>query len=167
MEDYTSLLIKRVLEFAWVYYPNDLSTGFGISKGYFSFDELEGKMQIVEDGKSKRPKVQLGNITFEDEFLSEAAISFSSFAELQNTLTEKGCPLAVDSVTSSPTTTYMPYNKKEIYTGIDITVPSGFSGIITNLTNIYSVVTFTVSGTNLSITGGVDNGELLLINGKF
>lgn len=61
-----------------------------------------------------------------------------------------------------------PHNDKVIHTtGVTITVPAGFSCIITNLTDIYSTVVFTVSGTDLTIVSGAVTGELLLINGKY
>lgn len=99
MIDYTSLKIVRVLEFAWLYYPNGLTTPFGISKGYFTYDAVDNKLLIIEDGKSQRPKVNLANVTIEDIYLSEAEITFTTnFANFSNILTSKGCPLAVDQI---------------------------------------------------------------------
>ena len=60
-----------------------------------------------------------------------------------------------------------PFNTKAVFDETAITVPAGFTGIITNLNNTYSDVTFTVSGTSLTVTGGADGGDLLLINGKY
>jgi hypothetical protein len=60
-----------------------------------------------------------------------------------------------------------PHNAKVQYGGVPITVPAGFIGIVTNLNTIYSNVEYTVTGTELTITGGADTGELLLINGKY
>ena len=59
------------------------------------------------------------------------------------------------------------YNATFIFDENPQTVPAGFTGIITNLNNIYANVTFTVSGTELMVTGGADSGEKLLINGKY
>lgn len=63
--------------------------------------------------------------------------------------------------------TITPYNVKVKYVGSIITVPAGFTGIITNLNDTYADVTFTVSGTTLTVTGGANNEEILLINGKY
>lgn len=60
-----------------------------------------------------------------------------------------------------------PHNAKVQYGGMPITVPAGFSGIVTNLNTIYSYVEYTITGTEMTITGGVEEGELLLINGKY
>lgn len=100
MINYTSLRIVRDLENSWLYYPNGLATYFGISKGYFTFESSSNLLQIVEDGRSLRPKVLLSSIIFEDVYMSEAPITFTSYSTFQNVLTSKGCPLSVQ-VTSS------------------------------------------------------------------
>jgi hypothetical protein len=43
-----------------------------------------------------------------------------------------------------------------------ITVPVGFSGTILNYNN-GELVTYTVSGTNLTITGSAENGNILIL----
>lgn len=60
-----------------------------------------------------------------------------------------------------------PYNATFIFDETPQTVPAGFEGIVTNLNNIYAELTFTVVGTVLTVTGGADTGEKLLINGKY
>lgn len=95
---YTSLLIVKKLSYAWMYYPNSLTTGFAISKGYFSADEATNLFQIVEQGKTKRPEVLLQNITVKDEFSGGATLSFSNFTDLQQQLVIMGCPLSVDLI---------------------------------------------------------------------
>jgi|LakMenE01Jun11ns_1017448.scaffolds.fasta_scaffold9892975_4 hypothetical protein len=60
-----------------------------------------------------------------------------------------------------------PYTATFIFDETPQTVPNGFTGIIVNLNNVYADVTFTVSGTELTVTGGADSGEKLLINGKY
>jgi hypothetical protein len=65
-----------------------------------------------------------------------------------------------------PTGGTTPFNLKIKYEDIDITVPNGFTGIVTNLNDIYVDVSFTVLGTNLTVTSGAGNGDMLLINGQ-
>jgi hypothetical protein len=60
-----------------------------------------------------------------------------------------------------------PYNASFIFDETSQIVPAGFTGIITNLNNIYSDVTFTLLGTNLTVTGGMEVDEKGLINGKY
>lgn len=96
---YTSLKIVRVLQNGWKYYPNNSTTGFAISKGYFTIDDEKGTFQIVEYGKAKRPEVLVQNLTLQDLFLGEPEEPFISSEELQNRLVALGCPLAVDTVT--------------------------------------------------------------------
>lgn len=60
-----------------------------------------------------------------------------------------------------------PYNATFIFDESTRTVPAGFTGIITNLNNTNANVTFTVVGTVLTVTGGADSDEKLLINGKY
>ena len=90
---YTSLKIVKKLSFAWIYYPNGLSTGFAVSKGYFTADEATGLFQIVEQGKTKRPEVLLENIVVQDESAGGPELVFSSLVDLQQKLSELGNPL--------------------------------------------------------------------------
>ncbi len=43
-----------------------------------------------------------------------------------------------------------------------VTVPAGFTGAVINLTQPNSTVTYTVSGTSMTITGGADDGDVLI-----
>jgi hypothetical protein len=165
MVNYTSLKIVRELEFAWVYYPNGLSVGFGMSKGYFSFDTGNNLLTIVEDGRAQRPKVNLADITFQDLFLSESEINFVSYTQMQNLLAVRGCPLAVDTVQVVVGTVNTPYSSRIQYNGTSVAVPLGL--VLTRIvsqndpnTNFTGIVT----GTNLVITGGVTN-DIYLIDG--
>lgn len=90
---YTSLRIVKTQPYAWIYYPNGLSTGFAVSKGYFTSEEETGLFQIVEQGKTKRPAVHIGNITLEDVSTGGPVLYFSSLSDLQQKLTELGNPL--------------------------------------------------------------------------
>lgn len=51
---------------------------------------------------------------------------------------------------------------RTIYAGTDITVLSGFSGAVINLNDINTAVTYTVAGTLMTITGGANNGDILI-----
>ena len=95
---YTSLLIVKKLSHAWMYYPNGLSTGFAISKGYLTGDEVTGLVQIIEQGKTKRPEVLLTDIIVQDDFSGGVTMTFTSFADLQQQLTLMGNPLMVDTI---------------------------------------------------------------------
>lgn len=101
MAQYSKLELVKVLPYGWIYYPNNYSVGFTISKGYFTGDEATNVFQIVEDGKSKRPSVLLQNIVVRDESTGGADQTFSSFAELSDRLVFLGCPLAVSQSSSS------------------------------------------------------------------
>jgi hypothetical protein len=90
---YTSLKIVKKLVYAWMYYPNGLSTGFTISKGYITGDEFTGLLQIVEQGKTKRPEVNILNVTIQDEYSGGSEMSFSNFADLQQQLVYLDNPL--------------------------------------------------------------------------
>lgn len=90
---YTSLKIVKKQPFAWIYYPNGLSTGFAVSKGYFTADEATRLFQIVEQGKTKRPDVFLENITLQDESAGGPLLTFATLADLQQKLSELGNPL--------------------------------------------------------------------------
>jgi hypothetical protein len=93
---YSSLKIVRKLGFAWMYYPNALLTGFAISKGYITYDDITGLVQIVEQGKTKRPEVLFTNITVVDEFTGGVETSFNTFAELLQYLVVLNNSLVVD-----------------------------------------------------------------------
>lgn len=93
---YSSLKIVRKLGFAWMYYPNALLTGFAISKGYITYDDVTGLVQIVEQGKTKRPEVLFTNITVVDEFTGGVETSFNTFAELLQYLVVLNNSLVVD-----------------------------------------------------------------------
>lgn len=95
---YTSLLIVKKQAFAWMYYPNGLTTGFAVSKGYITGDEVTGLMQIVEQGKTKRPEVLITNIIVRDEFSGGANLTFTNFADLQQQLVLMGNPLMVETI---------------------------------------------------------------------
>ena len=43
-----------------------------------------------------------------------------------------------------------------------VTVPLGFSGAVINMTQPNSDVVYTVSGTSMTITGGADDGDVLI-----
>lgn len=61
-----------------------------------------------------------------------------------------------------------PYSLKIEYAGTDITVPSGLSvDTIINLTDIEKDVTSSVTGTDLTITGGAYSGDILYIDGSY
>lgn len=90
---YTSLKIVKKLEFAWMYYPNGLTTGFAISKGYITGDDVTGLLQIVEQGKTKRPDVLLSTVTVLDEYGGGTEKTFATFAELQEELVLLNNPL--------------------------------------------------------------------------
>jgi hypothetical protein len=51
---------------------------------------------------------------------------------------------------------------KSVFAGTDITVPLGFSGAVINLNNTNADVTYTVAGILMTITGGADNGDVLI-----
>ena len=91
--EYTSLKIVKKSEYSWVYYPNNNATGFLISKGYFTGDELSGLFQIVEQGKTKRPAVNILDITLQDESNNGGVISFTQLSTLLEFLTFMGNPL--------------------------------------------------------------------------
>lgn len=95
---YTSLKIVRKLSYAWMYYPNGLTTGFAISKGYITGDEVTGLLQIVEQGKTKRPEVFLTDVIVEDEYAGGGEISFTNFYDLQQYLVLLNNPLVVELV---------------------------------------------------------------------
>ena len=51
---------------------------------------------------------------------------------------------------------------KIIFNELAVTVPAGFTGAVINLTQPNSTVTYTVSGTSMTITGGADDGDVLI-----
>jgi len=52
--------------------------------------------------------------------------------------------------------------KSAFYSGAGITVPAGFAGDVINLNDTNTVVTYTVLGTTMTITGGVNNGDRII-----
>lgn len=50
----------------------------------------------------------------------------------------------------------------EVYSGATITVVLGFSGSVINLNDINTPVTYSVSTTTMTITGGANNGDVLI-----
>lgn len=95
---YSSLKIVRKLSYAWMYYPNGLDTGFSISKGYITGDEVTSLLQIIEQGKTKRPEVYLEDVTVIDEFTGGSEITFATFYELEQYLVLLNNPLTVDII---------------------------------------------------------------------
>ena len=51
---------------------------------------------------------------------------------------------------------------KFIFDESAVTVPLGFSGAVINMTQPNSDVVYTVSGTSMTITGGADDGDVLI-----
>lgn len=155
MIDYTSLKIVREAQFSWVYYPNGGTAGFGVSKGYFSWEDSTGKLQIVENGKSLRPKVALENISFEDQYLGTPIVYFTNFTNFQNLMTLKGCPLSVDVVSNTEIALPL-YNRFNQVTGFsivdnDLTINANWKWTIegdlnTNPTSLLYTVAFSTPG---------------------
>ncbi len=146
---YTSLLFVKKLGYAWMYYPNGLSTGFALSKGYISGDEEAGTVQIVEYGKTKRPQVYLRDIIVQDDYTGGVQMTFTSLVDLQQQLTIMDCPLMVDTIGGGSNPSNNVFISKPGFTvsGNQITIKANWiwkiAGITyTNPTPVTKTITF-------------------------
>lgn len=185
-----TIQIRKKSANVWVHIPSDANE-FRVSKFYVKDDNIE--FQVVEQGGSGRKKYPLAGITVYDDTASgtpEPFVTFTAlmlrletlrypgfnypevagqiFTENSASVTFSGSGSEVDPLTATATaggTATKFYTAKQTYTGAAITIPLGFDGTIDNMDAPQSTVTFSIAGTDLTITGGVNTDEYLHIYG--
>ena len=172
-----TLTIRKKSALTWLHVPSDQ---FNFIIGKFTFS-IDGEyFLIIRPGQSKSNKYHYSDITVINDITDDTYTGFSSITALCLQLEAlEYIGFTTVGIMEAPIDgeTYGRENAswqivsggsgtnqltKVVFEDTDITVPSGFSGAVINLNNTNSEVTYTVTGTLMTITGGADNGDVLI-----
>lgn len=156
---------------------------------FLVIEQFGSKMGVYNTGSKKVEGVPISDISLYDDYNGGSEETFTTVTELSLRLEALAYPAFYRDGEITSLAGYIQFGAGLSYTGsgtlvdpyivtssgvsiskinkvvfdeTDITVPLGFSGSVINLNNTNSDVTYTVTGTLMTITGGADAGDVLI-----
>jgi len=158
--------IRKKTEFIWTHIDDVVGADYILSKFYFKTDNEN--FQIIERGGSRRLIYPISDIIVYDDTSGGTSFVFANQVELSEKLYELNYP-GFDYISGGGGSGNSYKTIRIEWNGTDtVTVPLGYIvDSVLNANDPSSEVSTDVSGTNLTIGVGAEEGQVLLISGHY